>query len=244
MRPKSQTLFHFTKSVEILKSIFINGFWPKYCLEDLSWYFKQGEGYIAFPTVCFCDIPLSRIKEHVSFYGEFGIGMTKEWALSNGLNPVSYLTTSSNYGNAINNLFHNHTGQDTFYSLSGLDMNMILSNIKPLEGNMIIAGKIVKKEFYQENEWRYSPRNKNIDSWLQNDQFNDLTLLSEKNEKTKNFCSLKISPSDVKYIFVKKDSDIPEIINFIQSELDHYSNSDIKILMSRVISLESISSDI
>jgi len=55
---------------------------------------------------------------------------------------------------------------------------------------------------------------------------------------------LKFSPKDIKYIFVKRDSDIPEIINFIQAELDQHPSSDIKVLMSRVTSLESISSDL
>jgi len=55
---------------------------------------------------------------------------------------------------------------------------------------------------------------------------------------------LKFSPRDIKYIFVKYDSDIPNIINFIQSDLDHYPSSDVKILLSRVTSLESISHDL
>jgi hypothetical protein len=77
MKPKSHTLFHFTKNVEFVKNILLDGFWPRYCLEDLSWYVFD-VGYVAFPMVCFCDIPLSRINEHVGFYGEYGIGVTKK----------------------------------------------------------------------------------------------------------------------------------------------------------------------
>lgn len=67
--------------------------------------------------------------------------------------------------------------------------------------------------------------------------------LEQLNEKSKVSYSLKISPSDIKYLFVNSDSDIPDVINFIQTELDHYPSAEIKILMSRVISLETISRD-
>ena len=106
MKPKSHTLFHFTKNIEFVKNILLDGFWPRYCLEDLSWYIFEYD-YVAFPMVCFCDIPLSRISEHVDFYGEFGVGVTKEWALANNLNPLSYLAKNSTYCSSVNNLFKN-----------------------------------------------------------------------------------------------------------------------------------------
>jgi len=37
MKPRSSTLFHFTKNEEILFDIMENGFWPRYCLEDIQW---------------------------------------------------------------------------------------------------------------------------------------------------------------------------------------------------------------
>jgi hypothetical protein len=198
--------------------------------------------------VCFCDIPLSRIREHVNFYGEYGIGVTKEWALANKLNPVSYLSGASNYGAAVNNLYKNvdHTGGTVYYENSGNDLNLMLSHFKPLNGKMIVGGDSVEKEFYQENEWRFVPQStaSKLQPWLPKEAFSDQNNLDSCNTLTKQEFSLKLSPQDVKYIFVKQDSDIPEIINFIQASLDHFSNSDLKILMSRVVSLESINDDL
>ncbi|MFS2265232.1 abortive infection system antitoxin AbiGi family protein [Vibrio vulnificus] len=67
-------LFHFTNNKETLKLIFNHGYWPRYCLEDIRWVNQVNAPYMAFPMVCFCDIPLSRISEHVSFYGNYGLG--------------------------------------------------------------------------------------------------------------------------------------------------------------------------
>ncbi|MFU0923178.1 abortive infection system antitoxin AbiGi family protein [Kluyvera sichuanensis] len=80
MKPKSETLFHFTKSSDTLEIILKNGFWPRYCLEDIRWLEFTDVEYVSYPMVCFCDIPLSRISEHVSFYGSFGLGVSKDWA--------------------------------------------------------------------------------------------------------------------------------------------------------------------
>jgi hypothetical protein len=225
MKPKSQTLFHFTKNLEFVKNILTDGFWPRYRLEDLSWYIHNID-YVAFPMVCFCDIPLSRIRDHVNFYGEYGIGVTKEWALANMLNPVSYLSSTSNYGASVNNLYKNfdHTGATVYYENSSIDLNLMLSHFKPLNGKMIVGGDSVNKEFYQENEWRYVPRCEAQDPrpWLTKEAFLDQKNLDGCNSRTKKELSLKLSPKDIKYIFVKQDSDIPEIINFIQASLDHF----------------------
>ena len=68
--------------------------------------------------------------------------------------------------------------------------------------------------------------------------------MSEANDKAKQLKSLKISPSDVKYIFVKSDSDISSIVKFIQDKLDFYPVSQLNILLSRIVSLETIQRDL
>ena len=75
----SNTLFHFTKDLDTIKNILSDGlFWPIYCIE-----YDKGPNvdgtFNAFPMVCFCDIPLSQISEHLLDYGKYGIGINKQW---------------------------------------------------------------------------------------------------------------------------------------------------------------------
>ena len=245
MNPKSHTLFHFTKSGKILREIIINGFWPRYCLEDVGWLGLAKYDFVAYPMVCFCDIPLSRVDEHVNFYGEYGIGMTKEWAESNKLTPILYVAPNNNIPHtfrAIINLSKNLCEDDQ--NNIKQQVRYLLAHSKPTEGSMVISGKVVPKEFHQELEWRYVPKNYDIFDCLYRSEFEDDKILNSANSKTKESCSIAFEPKDIRYIFVRKDSDIPGIINFIQQELDSYPSADLKVLMSRVTSLESISRDL
>lgn len=245
MRPKSSTLFHFTKSLDTLQEILLNGFWPKYCLEDTSWLGNAYLDFVAFPIVCFCDIPLSRIDEHVEFYGRYGIGMTKEWANKNGLNPVMYLSGQNSLTTAVMNLAisANHlkeNEEDKFWQ----SFRHINAFIKPCTGRMVVGSSPLDKEFYQESEWRYTPHIDGIQAYLRRKDFLNENILRALNEVTKSSAVLKFLPSDVRYLFVKEDSDIPSLVNFIEANLDHYPSYEMKILLSRITSLQSIGDDI
>lgn len=246
MKPKSHTLFHFTKSIDTLKLMLKGGFWPRYCLEDIHWLGNEDFPYIAYPMVCFCDIPLSRIQEHVGFYGEFGLGLTKEWAESNGLNPVSYVSSGNSMASSLvelNDHANKHDNSEDKES-SKVTMRYIYAFSKPLNGSMVIDGVPVSKEFYQESEWRYVPKHNEVKAYINKAKFDDEDILSDCNNSSKEHCTLKFSPKDIKYIFVKSDSDIPNLINFLQESLDEYPAADLKILMSRVTSLDNISQDV
>ena len=247
MTPKSSTLFHFTKSNEALKLVLKNGLWPRYCLEDIDWLSIDNLKFVAFPMVCFCDIPLSRIDEHVKFYGEFGVGLTKEWAMTNGLTPVHYVSPNSEIPNAyisLVNILATDDGEEDA-SNGGWDyLRYILAHAKPIEGNMVVGSELIEKDFHQESEWRYIAKHDDVNGFISKSDFEKEELVAGRNNETKKNCMLKFSPKDIKYIFVKTDSYIPEIINFIQAEMDQYPSSDLKVLMSRVISLESISGDL
>ena len=248
MKPKSNTLFHFTSNVAVLTSILKGGsFWPRYCLEDVSWLGYDSE-YVAYPMVCFCDIPLSRITEHVQFYGEYGIGMTREWAERSGLNPVLYVSPKNNLINSFRDL-NAHLRKvkvEDGEPDSRVPLRFVFAFSKPTIGNMIRGGNTIEVKFYQESEWRYVPQAPQavLNPFLKKDQFENAALLEHCNQDTKTNCSLPFSPSDVRYIFVKTDDDIPGLVTFIDSQLGHLAGNDQKKLMSKIVSLESLREDL
>ncbi|MBN1471996.1 MAG: hypothetical protein JW925_09460 [Syntrophaceae bacterium] len=98
MAISTSTLFDFTAKAEHLISILENEFRPRFCLEHrrelnpLESFLLNDE---AIPMVCFCDLPLSTIAPHLEFFGNYGLGLTKEWGIQNGLNPVMYMSNVS-----------------------------------------------------------------------------------------------------------------------------------------------------
>lgn len=246
MLPKSHTLFHFTKNIEFLKDILVNGFWPRYCLEDSGWY--GGDGYsVAYPMVCFCDIPLSRVGDHVVFYGNYGVGVTREWAQSNELSPVLYLNQNTPVHAALSALVNGNIVGSGYYNESNSDVNRLMANIKPLQGTMRYDGGMIVKEFYQESEWRAVPVDRgssDVLPWVSERQYQDENFIFEANAKVKELKSLKLTPADIKYIFVKSDSDISSIVKFLQDKLDSYPVAQLNVLISRIVSLETIQRDL
>lgn len=160
----SKYLFHFTKSAEILVSILKNGFYPMTAIEDISFMLPNyKEAKVGIPMVCFTDIPLSESEIHREEYGEFGIGLTKEWGMKNGLNPISYVVKGSEMYNSFNHmqfiakdnavLLDQENDTDT-HVLNMMEAFMDYTGyLKEYTSDMDMN----KKPFYDEREWRYLP---------------------------------------------------------------------------------------
>src|SRR5471032_1006881 len=183
MLPRSQNLFHFTKNFDVLISILKNGFWPRYCLEDTEWYGVQGHDYKAFAMVCFCDIPISRIFDHINLYGSYGIGLTREWAVRNSLNPVLYLSAETPLYDSIATITQAATRSHTNAQKTGEAIKQLFAYIKPISGHMNINGERITKDFYQESEWRFVAKSENISNLMSYEQFSDRPTLDRYNQK-------------------------------------------------------------
>lgn len=89
----TSTLFHYTRSRATLLSILKNGFKFGFCEEDF-----QGDMFVAYPMVCFCDIPIIDSEEHSLRYGKYAIGLSKESMIRlypHNLGPVNYVLSQS-----------------------------------------------------------------------------------------------------------------------------------------------------
>lgn len=91
----NKSLFHYVDDLERLLEILGEGFVPNYHLEDLT-----GEGhedlYRGIPMVSFSDInPDPKCShKHRQNYGNYCIGLKKEWALRcSDINPIMYVSS-------------------------------------------------------------------------------------------------------------------------------------------------------
>jgi len=155
----------------------------KYCLEDYN--LSTGSFTGSIPMVSFCDIPLSKSFRHIKSYGSYSLGLSKEWASLNGLNPVFYIEDDSvasqliepflvetlnndPYGDIKKRKLMTKTSdseykiEDIFKGERARNINAsvaLLSFIKNHEGRLERKNKkpILNYRFYDEREWRYVP---------------------------------------------------------------------------------------
>lgn len=101
----TRSLFHYTRTIEVVKLILRDGLKFSHMEEEIplsgyaSCVFDQISGLIRnfqqLDGVCFCDIPLSQAKFHRQQYGEYAIGLSKEWGMKSGASPVRYVHSKS-----------------------------------------------------------------------------------------------------------------------------------------------------
>jgi hypothetical protein len=243
----SSTLFHFTPKAEFLISILTNEFQPRYCLEKFHLGRKKIE--IGIPMVCFCDIPLSSIKNHVETYGSYGIGMTKEWIQRNNLNPVMYLEKDSKLSNNLFNILielqKDELHQYADWKVVRKSYVEVIRYIKPYQGDFLRGSALIKAvKFYDEREWRYTPEWTNdTPAWITKNEFENPISLALKNEQLKSQ-KLSFEPKDIKYIIVKDESEIYAMIDSLKKIKSKYDSRTIEILTSRIITCNEILNDL
>lgn len=240
MPVSSNTLFHFTNSLNNILNILKYNFIPHYCLEKFR--LRDNNIEAAFPFVSFCDIPLAQVKEHLAIYGDYGIGFKRNWGYSNGLNPVLYIENNSTFADFSYKLFQNIAGdKDKNHStLAEFAMKMV-SILKSFEGDYKKGGKTFSNyRFYNEREWRFIPDG--LYMILKND-FEDRIKRERANDKVASK-KLFFQPNDISYIIIKDENEIENMIENLKIiKSRKYDDRTIEKLISRIITVEQIKDD-
>ena len=182
--------------------------------------------------VSFCDIPISRVAEHTKLYGDYGIGMNRDWGIGKGLTPVIYLNKKSKIVRKALSKGYWRTKSNT--------SDRLLRFIKPLEGRP--RGSRKEVAFYNECEWRYVPASgENFDSSLEKKSKN--TFVDANNMLKKND-PLKFSSKDVSYLIVPTEDKLEDMIGFINKHLKDQSTKEKDNLISRLFVLNTLLKDI
>lgn len=249
----SNSLFHFTPKKEYLTSILNQAFIPRYCFEEIKLSDKLERQGIesAIPMVCFCDLSLGQITNHIDMYGSYGLGMTKEWGIRKKLNPIIYVNPNSNITDSISQMaesvyqaLEDHCS-DVTKQLSDDYMNLI-NFLKPYDGDFRRGLETIKDvRFYDEREWRYVPKIKfdpDVKSILSRSEFSDPDMLESENKKLIDY-SLEFEPKDIKYIFVKNESEIHPLMDQLRQIKSRFSRKEIDVLTSKIITTDQIKQD-
>lgn len=244
-----QSLFHFTKNKRDLFGILENGFKLSYAREEIL---TENENIsVRIPMVSFCDLKLSEIKDHIKSYGNYGIGLKKEWARKQGLNPVWYLSMESPQCKTVLSLLKKIENK---YENNKIDMipegissssYSLLNYIKNYEGPLKRENKEIKKtyRFADEREWRYClPANYSNPNFKIN-KFGGIERATEdKMVLNKRIESLRLdfNPDDISYIIVKNNNDVTSLYQHMEK---NSSFIDPKFLQSRILTSDQIKND-
>lgn len=262
----ANTLFHFTSSPDNLVNILVDGFYPRCCMENLEFIYRQRESRLsttgfAIPMVCFCDIPLSQISRHVEKYGGYAIGLSKEWGESNGINPVMYELPNSN---AIDTIRESIQTTIPYLTDQSFDKEEYHKKMRKLGNQLIFFSCYLKPYkgfkwdgegfsgdeimFYDEKEWRYIPDYKSIIEkslrpYIFSHEYLDENKKDEFNDIFKHHFKLDFEPKDIKYIIVNSESEVLEMAKKVGDIKDLYDTDEIKLLITRIISVERLRDD-
>lgn len=242
----ANTLIHFTAQKETLKIILEHCFKVFYCKETVIIGGKRNSYRV--PMVSFCDIPLSEVKEHIEKYGNYGIGMTKEWGTRKGLNPVLYVAQNSHLSNSYRHAFSHYAlkaKEDVDeWSTEQRSIADILRYMKNYEAPLARAGKTISNYRYSdEREWRFVPQHTETCEMLVSDSYYKDN--KDNVDKTLESHCLEFEPNDIKYIIINDDSEIGEFVDHLRRvKGNKYSLHDIERLTTRIFTTDQIKSDI
>lgn len=226
----STTLFNFTDSYSHLVSNLENGFYCGELYEKLPLKPKAAGYRVAM--VCFCDIPLGQIKEHLGWYGNFAIGIRREYARTHGINPVWYMHTD----NIV--LKKMCSTRDK----SVLNESPILPYIKRFLGRQKdVFGRNRMKKFYDEREWRYIPQDENFKTEL------ILKGTHDENEKivetTKKVTYMPLKLNTIEYIIVENEENKKELYKVLKNLSKKDKSVSYEGLVSSILTCSQIRKD-
>ncbi len=247
MNFSSNTLFHYTDTMEKLQTILQNGLYTSYSKEMI---FANGVvKEFAVPIISFCDIPLSNVSEHVEKYGRYAIGVSKDFAELHCFSKVFYLERYSDVAEGIFGIhdyvvenFVEKIEEEGFWKLNDGVLRMlqiIKNNVGPLIRK---TGTMADYEFFKEMEWRYTPMvaPEYVQVYADFDELNKIHPTKPHLPKI----ALPLFLSDINWIIVPTSAEVAALITAIKTCKNlHPNDGDFEILMTKILSMEQIKTD-
>lgn len=214
---------------------------PRYCEEDIGYLKIKGVKSLAYPMKCFCDINLQKLNLHMEWYGDYGIAFRKKWGMDHNIQPIHYLNETSDLRKDISTVFESVLNEEKSESKTHeMLKNYLLHELmyyKPYQGKIRNrkSGKMSKKYFMDECEWRYIPDVEPLElaQVILNPDINNANFMQLASESM-NFrreVSLVFEYSDIKHIVIQTIDEYRELSRAI----DLWGIEDKSEILSKVI---------
>ena len=190
---------------------------------------------VAFPMIGMCDLPFSEIATTKWSYGNYAIGLSREWGLKKGFSPVWYSDYDSRMLRELGKLF-----EETGASDNGkyFDSSIYLfSNVKFVQAPLKTSKKQFKNyRFYDEREYRLVPYLEETyklgyQSFLMVKAYE---LYKEDKGSSLLDYGVDFGFEDVRYLIVKSDSNVREV----KALLSKFKNAEHIIVVTKKDVLE------
>lgn len=241
-------LFHFTTR-DGLYAILKDTFKVSYAGERIVGNRKSTS--FAVPMVSFCDLRLSELKDHMNKYGNYGIGLSKDWANKKGLNPVFYVNKhcpfTRNFITAVERLYKQLENiQDPNLEAAYMDILNTYRYIKNYEGDLKRRSEKTTRNyrFADEREWRYVPPLDATDfSFLPIDRLSTKEKKAEANMRIAHL-KLEFEPEDIKYLIIESDDERLNLIDHLSTVKGRFDEGTRRRLASRILTSDQIKTDV
>lgn len=249
-KQSANTLFKFMKKLDYLTEIIENSaIIPRYNVEVIDYLDLKNIREIAYPMSCFCDINLTKLHMHTEDYGNYGIGLKKQYVYENiDIEPIHYVNSNSNeikdFKTALNTAFNDKSNEKL---KNYLTTSLIF--MKPIEGKMYKTEndeKVLKRFcFHDEKEWRYIPsiNTRELPMVLVGENLTE-SYINTCNSvlKTKDKYWIKFPINEISYLIVGTEKDSIDLSKFIYA-LKKYNKEEKMLLISKIIILKDLERD-
>ena len=227
----SSVLFTFTQELDYLLDMLVNGIRPRYSFESLP---NNSKHYL-LPMKCFCDIPLSKTKVHLDWYGNYGLGIRQETLKKRGVTPVLYVHETS-VKEIIKPLLENPKSE----KLVAFTKKYFGTTYRLYDDNTY---KRTSRKFYDEREWRYVPTNAKLEWFPKNHGIQEGLMLARKRNEEQPVLqgSIQINFQDIEYIIIKDLKDVATIRKALRKKFP--DELEFELLMTKVLTAKQIKKD-
>lgn len=173
-------------------------------------------------------------------YGDYAIGLRKEWGIEKKLAPVLYAHKGASLVRNLPELLEDAGGNDVIMN----HLIDLLCRLKPYEGTFWRHGRPVgNTRFYDEREWRFVPKEIAKLQFLVDAAATDKAARDKANADVAEQ-KLTFDLTDIRYVIVRSESEIlPTIHELERTQPNEYSQDQLRLMISRIICAEHIRED-